>query len=572
MRRKTTDLKEVKNETKPETKEWTILSAMENVYSSVFASNLTKEFWEENKEALDFLTEKLELTKMQVVLLSVLAENEDPMNVKEISRELGCMNLHFMKYMEEIKDLLRKRWLIQTKRERWGNNCRSWRLAEGVMDALVADKKFIPEKIDGMDLRKLVKRLASFIVKIRRDGDVIYEEQEDWLVSICKANLQHPLCEEIESLEPYSHAQALLILMIVVYYYNGQESEGVTRDLIEELFPSDFEYEEMEEALEEGSHILFKKGFVEFACEDGIVNNKTYVLTRKFKEDFLAGITPNVKVENKNGHIEGLKDHKSIHEKTMFYNDEEKAQIDKLTSLLGRENLKVVQDRLQQQGMRKGFACLFYGSPGTGKTETVLQIARQTGRDIMQIDLSQLRDKFIGESEKNIRAIFQKYNEVCKQSKEMPILFFNEADAIFGKRTSVSGANPSVEKMENAIQDIILEEMENLEGILIATTNLETNLDCAFERRFLFKIEFRKPNISVKQKLWRSMLNGITEKEALQLAQEFDFSGGQIENIVRKETINFVLNGQQASLEEIENFCKAETLSHAPMRRAVGFQ
>ena len=193
----------------------------------------------------------------------------------------------------------------------------------------------------------------------------------------------------------------------------------------------------------------------------------------------------------------------------MFYNPFEEDQIAQLTSLLSPENLSGIQHRLEEEGMRKGVACLFYGAPGTGKTETVLQIARRTGRNIMQIDIAGLRDKYVGESEKNIKSIFTRYKRLCKNSDILPILFFNEADGILTKRTSLTSSNPSIEKMENAIQNIILQEMENLEGILIATTNLTCNLDTAFERRFLFKIEFKKPETEVKAKIWKSMLRRV---------------------------------------------------------------
>ena len=177
------------------------------------------------------------------------------------------------------------------------------------------------------------------------------------------------------------------------------------------------------------------------------------------------------------------------------------------------------------------------------------------------------------ESEKNIKAIFARYRDVCKQSDVTPILFFNEADGIFGKRVTIDGNNPSVEKMDNAMQNIILQELENLDGILIATTNLTCNLDDAFERRFLFKVEFEKPNDEVKEKIWRSMLgDGITTDDAHRLAIRYDFSGGQIENIVRKRTIEYILSGKKAGFDEIDEFCKHELLNKKNERKPMGFQ
>jgi SpoVK/Ycf46/Vps4 family AAA+-type ATPase len=263
--------------------------------------------------------------------------------------------------------------------------------------------------------------------------------------------------------------------------------------------------------------------------------------------------------------------HTDIKEKTMFYNKAEQQQIERLTNLLSQENLTSSQQRLEKQGLRKGFACLFYGAPGTGKTETVLQIARRTGRDIMQVDIADLRDKYVGESEKNIKEVFERYRAACKVNEVTTILFFNEADAIFSKRTA--RVQNSVDRMDNAMQNIILQEMENLEGILIATTNLTSNFDKAFERRFLFKVEFHIPDVSVKQQLWSCMLQGISEEEARHLAVNYNFSGGQIENIARQRAIDFVLSGKESSLKDIEEYCKAEIMEkNNNTRPVVGFR
>ena len=189
----------------------------------------------------------------------------------------------------------------------------------------------------------------------------------------------------------------------------------------------------------------------------------------------------------------------------------------------------------------------------------------------MQVDIAGMRDKYVGESEKNIKEVFHKYREACNQRDVMPILFFNEADALINKRTD--NIKHSVDKMDNAMQNIILQEIENLDGILIATTNLTKNLDDAFERRFLFKIKFNKPEIDVKAKLWNSMLgNGITEDEAYTLANKYDFSGGQIENIARKKTIDYIISGKQPSFNDIEHYCQAELLENGRGEmRSVGF-
>lgn len=126
--------------------------------------------------------------------------------------------------------------------------------------------------------------------------------------------------------------------------------------------------------------------------------------------------------------------------------------------------------------------------------------------------------------------------------------------------------------MENAIQNIILQEMEQLEGIMIATTNLTKNLDKAFERRFIYKIEFERPTIEARTAIWQSMIPNLDERVALSLAAQYDFSGGQIENIARKRTVSLILSGAEPSAEQLNDFCRAEILSHKPTEhRRIGF-
>ena len=220
---------------------------------------------------------------------------------------------------------------------------------------------------------------------------------------------------------------------------------------------------------------------------------------------------------------------------------------------------EAIQTRLKEHGRRTGFACLFYGAHGTGKTESVLQIAHHTGRDIMQVDMSDIKSKWVGESEQNIKAVFDKYRVLCKTCDKTPILLFNEADAILGTR--MGQAMRAVDKMENAIQNIVLQEMETLDGIMIATTNLEQNLDKAFERRFIYKVRFERPDTEQRMCIWQSMLPTLSDDLALQLATSYDFSGGQIENIARKCDVETILYGESSvDAEKIQRFCHEETI------------
>ena len=166
--------------------------------------------------------------------------------------------------------------------------------------------------------------------------------------------------------------------------------------------------------------------------------------------------------------------------------------------------------------------------------------------------------------------MFDRYRLQVERSEVAPILLFNEADAIFGQR--MDGAKNAVDKMENSIQNIILEEMESLDGILIATTNLTQNLDPAFERRFLYKIRFERPDASVREKIWHTMLPSLTPAECADLASAYDLSGGQMENVSRKFTINAILYGDgKDRMEVLRSYCRAEKLDNKTNSKRIGF-
>jgi ATP-dependent Zn protease len=260
----------------------------------------------------------------------------------------------------------------------------------------------------------------------------------------------------------------------------------------------------------------------------------------------------------------------SIKRKRLCYNPNEFRQVLELTAILRYENFVKIQNRLSESNMRKGFCCLFYGPPGTGKTETSYQIALETGRDIIPIDISQIQSKHPGEGQKNIKAIFGRYRYFSKESNETPILLLNEADAIINKRTIITNKNPALEKDDNAMQNVLLQEMEDFDGILIATTNLTENFDNAFNRRFLYKIKFSVPDKNTRADIWETIIPSLREQEARELAVKYNFSGGQIENIARKSKIESILSGNNLSMDRMKYYCQEEMLSSENEKR-IGF-
>jgi SpoVK/Ycf46/Vps4 family AAA+-type ATPase len=221
--------------------------------------------------------------------------------------------------------------------------------------------------------------------------------------------------------------------------------------------------------------------------------------------------------------------------KDIVLNPKTKETLDELLKQVDKN----VVTRLKEWGIkdkRKGIDAriIFYGGAGTGKTITALAIAKSLKKRIISFDCSKILSMYVGESEKNVRKIFDSYKELCTKTKSEPILLLNEADQFLSNR--VTGTSSGSDKMHNQMQNIFLEQIERFDGILIATTNLLESIDKAFSRRFNYKIEFTKPTLEQRVELWKKML-----PESLPLEDGFDIeklakhelTGGQIEMIIK---------------------------------------
>jgi SpoVK/Ycf46/Vps4 family AAA+-type ATPase len=179
---------------------------------------------------------------------------------------------------------------------------------------------------------------------------------------------------------------------------------------------------------------------------------------------------------------------------------------------------------------------IFYGPAGTGKTMTALSLAKSMKRAILSFDCSKILSMYVGESEKNVRKIFDDFKEISAKTKTEPILLLNEADQFLSTRTT-SGSS-SADKMHNQMQNIFLEQIERFEGILIATTNLLETFDKAFSRRFNYKIKFEKPDKFQRKILWQQMLPENADYEEnfdVEELVKYELTGGQI-NLIIKNT------------------------------------
>ena len=506
------------------------------------------------------LGNRLDITPLQAFLLAEFVDQypDDSIETKQLAKSLGCSNLSIMSCYQDIAVLRDKKYLSERRYNK--NKVVCYQIPIRVITAFQANQNVEPLDYSHMNGDQLMDELFQVISSYRSD-DIDIHEAYGTTSAMVNANMQFGFCRQINEYSLSKESWILLLYVCTGFYYSPKFT--MEADEFRDFFDMRCGLAQLR-LFRSNKHELLTKGILEPAGGE-LANANEWCLSRRAANDLMSELCPVVSTNARPGVI----DAENITEKSLFYPTKTALQVFELENLLSPEKFQTVQESLEAHGMRKGLACLFYGTPGTGKTETVLQIARKTGRNIMQVDMSQMRDKFVGESEKNVKQIFTRYRRLCKESEKTPILLLNEADALLGVR--LTNVEHSVDQMENTMQNILLQEMENLDGILIATTNLTQNLDGAFDRRFLYKVEFLNPTPEESRHIWQAMLPEISEEDAWTLAKQYAFSGGQIENIARKQIVNSILFPEEGrDLNKIRQACDSEYLN-TKQARPIGF-
>jgi hypothetical protein len=491
--------------------------------------------------------------------------DQDGVSYRDLSRYFGCNPLEVINFSTDFR-VLEERELIGTRRDsQFGRKKASeeFFITQHIKEAVI--NNIFPLRIKKSPPDSITSLLETFYNDACQCDEGHINSTMLWIKThrLLKQNEHFSLVQKVQDPElKLSPFEKTLLLYIFWKTLSGNQSVDLVRS-VEGILSGKAQRIDFIQKIISGECPLISYGLLE--VEKGGFLNESYL---KLTEKGIAILeAEGMKVLDKKG-SEGYLQPEKIAHKTLYFNPSEEKDIEMLELTLQDEKLKEIQSRLKEKKLPIGVIAILYGPPGTGKTESVYQIARKTNRQIFKLEISETKSKWFGDSEKNIKEIFSRYKKSIKGCDKLPILLFNEADAILSKRKDISTGN--LTQTENAIQNILLEELENFEGIFIGTTNLITNLDPAFERRFLFKIEYKKPEPTVKQKIWKSRLPSLSSPETLILATRFDFSGGQIENICRKILIQEVLNPEEVSFDQILKFCDAERFD-VPAMRIIGF-
>lgn len=489
-----------------------------------------------------------------------------------IAEFFSMESFDLLEHREAFKSLEEKHLInsggLRSNRRRYGiDNDKMFSIPKIVNENLLDDKPInvLSERLT-LDETQFVGEIASVVANMEY-GDFGEGNMEDDVMDLEKQ------CSNIQFINDMIKELSNDIMSRVFFYVVAndlvtEQRHGVKINyLLNNICRGRRERAHFENKLKNGSHELLKQDLIKLNKSE-IFEDSEAVLTDKGMEIFLHDEAKKF-MGRKDIKARDLIDPDKIRFTELYYDDETQRLFSKLKNTLKEENYNILKQGLKERGLPQGVTVLLYGHPGTGKTEMAMQLAKATGRKIMLVDISATKNCYFGDSEKITRKIFDRYRMFCRECELKPILLFNEADAVLSKRQDVERSN--VAQTENTIQNILLEEMENLDGILIATTNMINNFDSAFDRRFLFKIRFDRPTLEAKTNIWKSKLHNLSEEDATTLAR-FDLSGGEINNVVRKVAIEELLDGNRhLPLNEIIDFCEKEKVGRNN-RNSVGFR
>jgi hypothetical protein len=553
--------------------EKTLLQSIEHI--GIIAAEFKGDAERINQQEPDILAvaDFLGISSMQAVVFSVmfiLSFKNRSVDIADISGFMETSHMKVLPMMEDIEVLERKHLICKFNGSVRMNELRRMSIFEigyfitrNILNAILKRDKSLLERKKHFTMISLLEEIAT-LVEDRDDGNITFDELVTETTTMLQNNHDLEFVRKVTSFK-FQAENLILLLYVCREILTGSESCDLVRTC-EKIYEDVDTRFQMKYDLVIGRHELVSQEMLKLR-EGYFKTDREIMLTEK-AIDQLFGKDKEI-IRAKDRSRKELLSCKTLKETRLYFNREEQEKLDFVTRTLQQANLHQAIRRMEEFNMPSGVAILFHGAPGTGKTASVYDIARKTGRDIFMVDISNTKSMWFGESEKTIKELFERYRRIVDNSEKAPILLFNECDAVFSTRKKIGSS--SVDQTENAIQNIILQEIETLKGILIATTNLTENLDKAFERRFLFKIAFSKPGPEVLQKILMDKIPEMKAAEARQLSERFDLSGGNIENVARKVQMHQILNGEYPGFDRLFGFCDEEQLVRTTLKN-IGFR
>jgi SpoVK/Ycf46/Vps4 family AAA+-type ATPase len=544
-----------------------LLNRIENVSKAACKCNLDFNALIDVEEDITRISEFLSTSRNQTILMACFVDLslQRTVTLDHIARHLKSSTIKILNSFNEIIILEMKSYIMKCNKangRKFSHLDFGYVVPFNVIEALRTSDKVLLKQEVNFNLPNFLEKVKILICSREENAmtTAVLLDQIEFMVS---NNLNHRFLQFINRSVEQSINKCLVF--VLAYFRFKREYDYNIETIIQVLFDDLAEQMEYEQSLASGNNELFRNGIIRYK-DSQFMNDRTITLTEKTLK-ILYKDYPELNINNESE--ESIIKVSTIKSKSLYFEKGLQSKVDTITNILSKRNFSSYQKKLSDKKLPNGITAIFYGKPGTGKTESVFQIAKKTHRDIMMVDLSQMRSKWFGESEKQVKKVFDDYRRLAEYAMMKPILFINEADGLISKRMEFKNGSSTVDQTLNLIQNIILQELEVFDGILFATTNLTTNLDSAFERRFLFKVEFDNPVAEASQKIWQSRLPELSHSQVAILSSRYNLSGGEIENITRKYIIDNIIGNVSLEFERLLEFCDSE--KPFQKQRKIGF-
>ncbi|GAX87696.1 conserved hypothetical protein [Lebetimonas natsushimae] len=547
---------------------------------------------------LNLKDEEIEILRL---MLEYYVDGKEDINVKEILFSVyGKDKFKALENIDVIKNLIEEGWIVissigqfkvndMTNLELFNSNISLSisflkLIEQGSLELVVPENKPYNDHLEFLHdefLRiEIYEQLANIKNSFSKTSSSIKRLQSKLILientikeKVKKTKIDLPVLNFIKENELNEKEEIIFLALLKEEYTNSNENAREMNYLLNLISSDEIERIKNRSLLDENSKLV-SEGIIDYDELIGAFGgfNRIYFIN----EDILKDL------------IHPRKKHKIEHvvKETLFDFIEPKYSLKdiildettqkRLNTLLKQIDKKVL-NKLKKWGVKTSndieAKIIFYGYPGTGKTVTALALAKELNKPVLSLDSSKILSMYVGESEKNVRKLFDEYNMVAEKLKTKPVLLLNEADQFLSTRTTASFS--SADKMHNQMQNIFLEQIEKFDGILIATTNLLETLDKAFSRRFDIKIEFKKPEFKERVKLWKLKLPKNADYEEnfdIKKLASYELTGAQIEVIIKNTALKVAM--RKNSVFKTEDFIeeiKKEKINSFDSEKEIGF-
>ncbi len=546
------------------------ITKLHNNHSNLYKEESTiEEYNNEVKIVCDFF----DVEPKTGVLLSVIICDQligEVRYIHKVFKNIGFSSLEIISLNNQIKDLVKRSWLKQSnKTYPYANEIKSnqteYIISQHILNAVLFFDKELIENERPLDFTDGLIKLRNYM-KHLVDSNLYEDEMYDGVQQFLWDFKENTFLKEItESQELLVEEKLILFWLSSEYIFDREEFDlDAVCDFLG--FENNFIYN-FKQRIKNDKSTLFNTNYLSFVNPeladfssitygdkmlDLLTKTCVKVEQKKIKHKFCQLIQPD-----------------DIEFKNLYFNTKQQQDITKIIDMLSPENYKKMCENFKSHKMKEALSLLFYGLSGTGKTELVRQIAKKHNRILLMVDIASIKSMWVGESEKNIRRVFREYAEALKICDLAPILFFNEADAILNKRRKIESSS---DQMLNSMQNILLQYLEDFEGIFMATTNYINNLDDAFDRRIFYKKAFELPDENTRFQILQDLFPEWPSDWIKDIASDFELSGSQIQNIKRKLLVDSILFDIDYSNKELlVNYIEEELGFRKKNRTEIGF-